>query len=140
MDVLLVEENATSRRALRQVIHTKTSFEVVAEASSATEALQVVEQCRPDVVVTAVELPEMDGVDLTKEVKRRYPAVHVLALTSRCDTSTQQLMRDAGASGFIAKSRGYEKLTYALDVADCIGPDRRRGDRSRAVASIWTSL
>lgn len=138
IELLLVDDNHAVRRSVRHLIHAKTSFRVVAEARSGREALELLRVSRPDVVVTDVEMPGIDGVELTREIKRLYPFIHVLALTSTMDDGTKEKMRDAGASGYIVKPKS-EHLVYALNVAHTIGADRRRADRPRAIQSIWHS-
>jgi DNA-binding NarL/FixJ family response regulator len=112
---------------------------VVAEATDGREALELLKTLRPDVVITDIRMPNMNGIELTREIKRLYPSIHVLALTSVPDQTTRDAMLAAGASSYIAKSDS-ERLNYALDVTSAIGSDRRRGDRARAIASIRDSI
>lgn len=107
-------------------------------ASKGPSPRSLLRTLRPDVVITDIKMPNMNGIDLTREIKRLYPSIHVLAVTSVPDEATRAAMRDAGASGFIVKDDS-ERLNYALDVTSVIGPDRRRGDRARAIDSIWNA-
>jgi DNA-binding NarL/FixJ family response regulator len=130
--------STTSTSSIRRLIHTQTTFNVVAEASDGREALELLKTLRPDVVITDVKMPNLDGVELTREIKRLYPHIHILALTSVPDDETSAAMREAGASGFIAKGDN-DRLNYALDVTRAIGPDRRWTDRPHVIKSIWDS-
>jgi DNA-binding NarL/FixJ family response regulator len=140
VDVLLVEPNQGARRSLRRTIHETTPCVVVAEAADAKEALEALGTVRADVVVADIDLLRTDWAAVTRKVKRLYPYVHVLALTSRCDSKAAQRMQAAGAAGLVAKDRRNHQLTEALEATRAIGPDRRRAARPRSITTLWTAI
>jgi len=86
----------------------------VGEAGSGREALQLLDRCRPEVLMMDIGLPGMDGVLTTREVRRRAPDTRVLILTAHTDLPNVMDALDAGASGFALKTDGAEALIEAL--------------------------
>ena len=80
--ILLVDDHEVVRLGLKALLDRYPQFEVVAEASTADEALARVAQYRPDVVVMDVRLPGKNGIEATREIKATYPETEVIILTS----------------------------------------------------------
>jgi CheY-like chemotaxis protein len=135
LDLLLVEDDAHVRKLIRRAIEDDPARRVV-EASHGEEALEILKTLEVQIVLTDVRMPGIDGVELTKEVKRLYPDIHVVAITSSADDTTRRMLLEAGASGFLFK-KDMHRITEALDLTEQIGPDRRRTTRSRAIRDIW---
>ncbi|MDP9069288.1 MAG: response regulator transcription factor [Actinomycetota bacterium] len=126
MNILLVDDSPEVRRCVRRLIERQTTFTVVAEAGGGEEALEMLSALRPQVVVTDVNMPGIDGVALTREIKRLYPSIQVLALSSCIDFDTRERMREAGASGYIVKGDERDVLTYELEALDQTRGQSRR--------------
>lgn len=118
MKALVVDDDEMIRRLVAKVIEQETTFEVIGEAASGHEALEILGRQQVDLVITDLEMPGMSGVDLTREITARYPGTHVLALTSVDDAASREAMRAAGASGFIVKGDDISELVYALRRSD----------------------
>ncbi|HEU4480333.1 MAG TPA: response regulator transcription factor [Actinomycetota bacterium] len=103
MRILIVDDAAPLRLALRFRIEMG-SCEVVGEATNGAEAIEMVEQLRPDVVIMDVNMPIMDGVEATRVITERWPEVRVVAFTSTDVTSEFRPILDAGASDYFLKS------------------------------------
>ena len=114
MKVLIVDDDAAFRMALRHLFEAKTSFEVVGEAASGEEALTTAAERLPDVVVMDVKMPGMSGAEATRELKKLYPTVHVLALSGSEQRRDIDDMLAAGASGYLIKSDVADELIYSL--------------------------
>jgi DNA-binding NarL/FixJ family response regulator len=102
MKLLLVDDDELARHGLRRAIEHKTTFEVV-EAASGPEAISIVEAGDIDVVFMDVRMPGMDGIEATRQIKVRKPAVYVLAISGWAEPAVVSAMLRAGASGYIVK-------------------------------------
>ena len=111
--VMVVEDHALVRAAVRQALSAP-GIEMVAEAGSAEEALELAPQLRPDVLLLDIDLPGMDGVSLVRELAPRLPATRIVMLTvSSADHHLVDAMR-FGASGYLTKDLSPEALLRAV--------------------------
>ncbi len=101
--ILLVEDNALNRKLARNALRSR-GYDVV-EAESGEEALAVVHQCRPDLVLMDLQLPGMDGLETTRRLKGdpATSAIQVVALTAHAQRLDQARAREAGCAGYITK-------------------------------------
>ncbi len=115
--VLLVDDHALVRLGLRTLIDDSPDIEVVAEASNAQEALQAIEQRRPQVVLMDIRLPGEGGLEATRKITRRFPEVKVVILTSFADEELVVSAIRAGAVGYLLKEVGNEEVLSAIRAA-----------------------
>jgi DNA-binding NarL/FixJ family response regulator len=102
--VLLVDDQVLFVESLRTVIETRASdFEVVGVALSGRQAIQMVIDTQPDIILMDVRMPEMDGVEATKIIHESYPDVHVLMLTTFDDDEYVVEALNHGAAGYMLK-------------------------------------
>lgn len=113
--LMLVDDHAIMREALRDSLLREARILVVAEAGDGGAALQMLPTCLPDLVLTDIAMPGMDGVELTERLGRDFPSVRVLALSTYMERQFIQRMLDAGALGYVSKSAGREELLLAID-------------------------
>jgi len=114
--VLLADDQALLRGSLRVLIDTDPDLTVVGEAGTGAEAVQLVEQCRPDVVLMDVRMPVMDGIEATRRIAVKESAPKVLVLTTfDLDEYVYSALR-AGASGFLLKDTPPAQLLDAVRV------------------------
>jgi signal transduction histidine kinase len=92
----------------------RTGYEVVGEGSNGREAVAAVERHRPDIVLMDMNMPVMNGVEATREIKERHPDVKVLALTAFGDMSLVSASIKAGASGYLLKGGSSDELLNSL--------------------------
>lgn len=110
---MLVDDHGLVRAAVRQAI-TAPDVEMVAEAATAEEALQLAPQVRPDVLLVDIDLPGMDGVSLVRELAPRLPETRIVMLTvSSADHHLLDAMR-YGARGYLTKDVAPEALLRAV--------------------------
>jgi two-component system, chemotaxis family, protein-glutamate methylesterase/glutaminase len=106
--VLLVEDSVTQREILRRLLNQDGNFSVVAEAQNGREAVARVADCRPDVVLMDIHMPDMNGVEATREIMQRFPVPIVIASATlkkrEIDLGLEALK--AGAVSVIAKPEG----------------------------------
>jgi DNA-binding NarL/FixJ family response regulator len=113
---MIVDDHALVRAAIRQAI-TAPDIEVVAEAPTAEEALRLAPIVRPDVLLLDIDLPGMDGLQLSRELAPRLPETRIVMLTvSTADRDLDDAMR-GGASGYLTKDLAPDALLRAVRAA-----------------------
>lgn len=115
--VLLVDDHAVVRQGLRMFLALDPELEIVGEAADGQQALVQVAETLPDVVVMDIMMPVMDGVAATREIRRLFPEVEVLALTSALEEHKVSGAIDAGATGYLLKDASVETLIEAIHAA-----------------------
>jgi two-component system, NarL family, response regulator NreC len=112
--LMLVDDHDVVRTGLKTFLETQEGFQVVAEANSGLQALELVPQTHPDIVVMDITMPHMDGLEATRRLKSLYPDCLVLALTVHEDKQYFFEMLLAGASGYVTKQAAAEELVTAI--------------------------
>ena len=110
--VLIADDRPRSRQALRAVLDMWPTVEVVSEAADGQEAVHLVEECRPDVVLMDAKMPVLDGAEATRLIKERWPEVRVVVLTIHASYRADALT--AGADAFLVKGCPAEELLRAI--------------------------
>ena len=114
---IIVDDHPVVRAGLLGMLAGQPDLEWVGEASTGKEAVRLVEQLRPDVVLMDLRMPGMDGVAATKEIVTHYPETQVLVLTTY-DTDADILRAvQAGATGYLLKDTPRETLYRAIRAA-----------------------
>ena len=121
--VLVVEDDESFAEALRRLLEADGRLEVVGTARDGREGVGLAEALQPDVVLMDIVLPVMDGVEATRELRRRQPTIPVVGITGWEYEERVLEVRDAGAVDFVGKDR------LDADLVDVIvaATDRRRG-------------
>ena len=118
ISVLLVDDHALVRKGFRRMIEDDPGIRVVGEAGSGLEAVQLCQQLKPQVIVMDMAMPEMDGVQATREILKRMPKTAILMLSMYAQESYVRNAFDAGALGYILKNANDIDLASAIrDVA-----------------------
>jgi two-component system, NarL family, response regulator NreC len=112
--VMLVDDHAVVRVGLRMLLEGEADFEICGEAQSASEAVVQAVSLKPDVILMDIGLPDMSGIEATREIKRVYPEAAIVALTIHEDEEYFFKMLDAGASGYVPKRAAPEELLTAI--------------------------
>lgn len=115
--LLLVDDHAVVRSGLRMLLENERDMEIIGEASSAHEAIEVALRVKPNVILMDIGLPDLSGIDATREIKKRYPEVSVVALTIHEDEEYFFKMLEAGATGYVPKRAAPEELLTAIRAA-----------------------
>ena len=115
--LLLVDDHAVVRSGLKMLLSAEPDVAIVGEAGTAAEAIQVAGSVSPDVILMDIGLPDLSGIDATREIKERFPKVAVVALTIHEDEEYFFKMLDAGASGYVPKRAAPEELLTAIRAA-----------------------
>ncbi len=112
--VIIAEDQVLFREGLLLLLQADPEIEVIGEASNGREACQLVMKHKPDVLVTDIQMPEMDGHELTRELNASYPEVSVIALTMFEANYHILDMLGAGAKGYVMKTANKNKLVDAI--------------------------
>ena len=113
--ILVVDDHAVVRRGVRSLLESHDGWEVCGEATNGRDAVEQSRRLRPDVVVMDLSLPELNGLDATRQILKDAPDTEVLVLTMH---HSEELARDvlqAGARGYVLKSDADENLITAVD-------------------------
>ena len=111
--VLLVDDNDGFRESLAMLLDTD-EMVVVGQAPDGAAALAMIDGLDPDVVLMDVRMPGMDGIDATRELKSRFPALGIVALTGSEDQRAAREMLVAGASGYVLKDSDGDDILFAV--------------------------
>lgn len=114
MRILLVEDHKPTREVMRALLEEQADMQVVGEAPTGEEALDLARDLRPDVVVMDILLPGINGIEATRNILSGRPEVKVLALSNHFGDSLVQAILDAGGLGYVQKSKAFEELIPAL--------------------------
>lgn len=115
--LLLVDDHAVVRVGLRMMLESEEGMEIVGEADSASEAINQVAKLKPQVVLMDIGLPDLSGIDATREIKRLYPEISIVALTIHEDEEYFFKMLEVGASGYVPKRAAPDELVSAIEAA-----------------------
>jgi DNA-binding NarL/FixJ family response regulator len=112
--VLLVDDHAGVRSFVRSLLKKATDIEVVGEAQDGRQALQLVQQLHPDVMLLDIEMPGMTGIDVARTLRDRHERVVVLAVSSYNDRHLIVRMLESGAAGYLVKDDVPNHLLTAI--------------------------
>ena len=112
--VLLVDDHAMVRQGLRSVLESYADVEIVGEASSGDEALACVERLHPAIVVMDINMPTMNGIEATTEIKSHDPGVIVIGLSVQAGGANEVAMMSAGAVMLLTKEAAVDELYRAI--------------------------
>ena len=102
--VLLADDHGLVRRGFRRILEDDEGMKVVGEAANGVEAIRMAHELKPKVVVMDLSMPELDGVQATKEIVKHLPGTEVLILSMHADDNYVRNALDAGAKGYLLKS------------------------------------
>jgi DNA-binding NarL/FixJ family response regulator len=116
LKILIADDHALLRDGLKALVNEQPDMEVVGEAENGRIALEQARKIQPDIVLMDISMPDVNGAQATRQLKRLCPAVKVLALTAHEDNSYLRHMLEAGASGFLLKRAAAQQLIQAIYV------------------------
>lgn len=115
--IVLVDDHAIVRLGLMTLLNDQPDMEVVGEASTAAEAVSVVDKLRPGVVLMDIRIPGEGGIEATRQITSQFPSARVVMLTSFADDELIMRAIRAGAVGYVLKQVGNEELLRAIQAA-----------------------
>ena len=115
--VLLVDDHALVRSGLRVLLEQLASVEVVAEAGNGREAIRVVEEIRPDLVIMDIQMPELNGLEALARIKKSSPNTRLIMLSMHTNPQSVRQALERGADGYLVKAAAQEELEFAVRAA-----------------------
>jgi DNA-binding NarL/FixJ family response regulator len=115
VNILLADPGADIRTRLRALLDTHGGFNVCGEASDGREAVDLAFQKKPDIVVIDIDMPVVDGIEATRQIRQASAGTDVLLYTNESDCDIVQEALRAGAGGYLLKSASDEKIIAAID-------------------------
>jgi DNA-binding NarL/FixJ family response regulator len=113
--VLIADDHQMFLDGLKALLKREKNIHVIGEVSNGTQALEFIKKNTPDLLITDISMPGMSGVELTREVKHRYPEVKVLVLTMYNDKEIVGEILMSEAEGYILKNTGRQELSNAIN-------------------------
>jgi len=112
--VLLADDHEMVREGLRALLEKEDDLEVVGEAENGRRAVRLARDLAPDIVVMDVSMPDLNGMEATRQVSRRCPQTQVIALSVHADPRFVTEMLRAGADGYVLKDCAFEDLARGI--------------------------
>ena len=121
IQVLIADDHKMLREGLRSLLEKEPGIAVVGEAANGAEAVSLTREMRPSVVIMDIEMPEMNGIEATRQIIAEMPEIRVIGLSMHTETDVEESMRQAGASAFVAKDSAFERLAAAIRAVTTAG-------------------
>jgi len=115
--VLLADDHRILRQGLRSLLSAQEDFEIIGEADDGRSAVEMAERLAPHVIVMDIGMPDLNGIDATRQIIARMPSVRVIALSAYADRRLIAEVLKAGASGYLLKESAFEELAEAIRTA-----------------------
>lgn len=115
--ILLVEDHAVMRQGLKALLAEEADIEVVGEASHGREAVQQVSAVRPDLILMDVSMPQLNGIEATRQIRGLQPEVKIVVLSMYANEEYVFQMLQAGASGYVLKQADSAEVLAAIRAA-----------------------
>ncbi len=112
--VLIAEDHAIVRQGLCALLNTDGHFKIVGEAKTGREAVELAQSLRPDVILMDIAMPELNGLEATRQILTANPAAKVIILSAHSDDEYVERTTSAGVCGFLEKQTSAEILTKAI--------------------------
>jgi DNA-binding NarL/FixJ family response regulator len=112
--ILIADDHAVVREGTRQILEEEPDLEVIAEAADGEEAIKLADTLKPDLAIIDISMPNIDGIEATRQIKTNHPAMSVLILTAYDDDQFIFSLLEAGAAGYLLKSVRGKELVDAV--------------------------
>ncbi len=112
--LLIADDHALVRSGLRSMLEREPGIEIVGEARNGREAVELCRSSRPDLVLMDVRMPDMDGLEATRAIKRELPETGVLMVTMHENRDYMLEANKAGAAGYVLKDAARDELVGAV--------------------------
>lgn len=112
--ILIADDHTLVRETWSFILNTQPDFEVIAEAGTAEEAINVAKELHPDIVIMDINLPGMDGIEATKHIRKCAPSSRVLGVSLHSQPSYARKMIQTGAMGYVTKNSTRDEMFEAI--------------------------
>jgi DNA-binding NarL/FixJ family response regulator len=111
---MIVDDHQIVRDGLKAILHNEEGIGVIAEAENGRNALRLINELRPDIVIMDIAMPDMNGLDATRRISSEYPDIKVLILSMHHDKRMVIEVLNAGAQGYLLKECASDELLRAI--------------------------
>jgi DNA-binding NarL/FixJ family response regulator len=115
LNVFIVEDHTLVRSGIRALLQAAPNLNVVGEASNGRDAVEMIQQLQPDLVLMDVAMPELNGIDAARQVHAAVPSARIIMLSMHEDRQYVFESLKAGATGYVLKSAAFQDLIAAID-------------------------
>lgn len=112
--IILADDHTIMREGLRSLLEQQREFEIIAETEDGHTTVQLTKKYKPDVVIMDISMPELNGIEATREILSELPDVKVIALSMHSDKRFVANMLRAGAKGYLRKNSAADELSRAI--------------------------
>ena len=116
--IILADDHEIFRDGFKVMIKKQPSVQLVAEASNGEELIALTKEHKPDVIVTDIKMPRLDGVEATKQLTRDFPHIGIIALSMFDEESLVVDMLEAGARGYLSKNAHKQEIIEAVKMVN----------------------
>lgn len=116
INIIIADDHTIFLEGLTALLSSSEELNIIAAVSNGQEVLEVLKNKKTDVVITDIDMPIMDGMKLTKELRRAYPGVRILALTMHNEGRIISGLLKAGITGYVLKDTGKAELIKAIKI------------------------
>jgi two-component system NarL family response regulator len=134
--IMLVDDHPLIREAIGHLVASAPDFELVGEAANGNECLDRIAELKPDILILDIAMPDMNGEQVCRELRRRYPELKIIALSGYNDPQFVRAMTKAGAKAYVVKSASGRELIHALR-AVASGKNYLSPEVTGAVMTLW---
>jgi DNA-binding NarL/FixJ family response regulator len=134
--IMVADDHPLIREAVGHLIKGAPEFELVGEVANGRECLARVQELRPDILVLDIAMPEMNGEQVTRELRRQFPELKIIALSGYTDRQFVRAMIKAGAKAYVVKAASGRELIHALR-AVASGKNYLSPEVTGAVMTLW---
>lgn len=114
ISVYLVDDHQIMLDGIKALLSNDKVIDIAGESIRCKEAFEMISICKPDVILTDIHMPDMNGIEFSRLVKNNFPEIKIIALSMSAEEALISDMLEAGASGYLVKNIGKEELREAL--------------------------
>jgi two-component system, NarL family, response regulator LiaR len=142
--IIIADDHAVVREGTRTLLEREEDMQVVGEADNGEDAIKLIEKLKPDVVILDISMPKLSGIDVTRQIKPRFPTMAILILSSYDNDEYVFALLEAGAAGYLLKDVQSREIVEAVRSVfsgeSVLHPSIARKVIRRAIASSTKSV
>ncbi len=117
VNLVIADDHEIFRDGLKLMLSRSDDIKVIGEASDGRELIEIVDALQPDVVITDIKMPYMDGIEATREIHKKHPSMGIIGLSMFDEEDLIMEMLEAGANGYLVKNAEKEEVIEAINAA-----------------------